>query len=350
MVTKNVGNVDEFDPQECLDQRHDYATYKRYGYNSFADMRKDRRARFRLKHHRDSNNRVSMATSSPGILDEMMQKIPGLDGPSAVLMEDYDEYSHQDTLTEYGNTMPLNSAKYSRFYSFEHHDASNRQNAKRGFNDPMMFVAQTTRPEVVDLTVGTETKRFSYSMPFELILRTPLESWNPHNLMEHNEGHVAFVANQNADGRFGTQAAPYHGYNTAHYYAFTPNEFFDGPTLDGDPADTDDGDLWVLSDMGNGPGVPVRNSGIHIHLPPIAGVSFGDDAVHGFNSNSGANGILRTRFPVYSTFWEGNASHAEMDARAEDITEDSAGSAAAQAAVIIQNVLQPKVEAAIAAI
>jgi hypothetical protein len=219
----------------------------------------------------------------------------------------------------------------------------------------MMFVAQTTRPEVIDLTVGTETKRFSYSMPFELILRTPLESWNPHNLMEHNEGHVAFVANQNADGRFGTQAAPYHGYNTAHYYAFTPNEFFDGPTLDSDAADTDDGDLWVLSDMGNGAGVPVRNSGIHIHLPPIAGVSFGDDDVHGYNS--GTSGVLRTRFPVYSTFWEGNATHAEMDARAEDITEDlvtltnaSAQSATANATVIIQNVLKPQVEAAIAAI
>jgi hypothetical protein len=237
----------------------------------------------------------------------------------------------------------------------------------------MMFVAQTTRPEVVDLTVGSETKRFSYSMPFELILRTPLESWNPHNLMEHNEGRDAFVANQNADGRFGTQAAPYHGYNTAHYYAFTPDAFFDGATLDGDPADTDGDALWVLSDMGNGAGVPVRNSGIHIHLPPIAGVSFGDDAVHGFNS--GANGILRTRFPVYSTFWEGNATHAEMDARAEDITEDlatettrataaegvntlnlvtlttaSAQSATANATVIIQHILQPQIEAAIAAI
>jgi len=100
--------------------------------------------------------------------------------------------------------------------------------------------------------------------------------------------------------------------------------------------------------MGNGAGVPVRNSGIHIHLPPIAGVSFGDDDVHGYNS--GTSGVLRTRFPVYSTFWEGNATHAEMDARAVDMAEDNAESAAANAAVIIQHVLQPQVEAAIAAI
>ena len=343
MVTKNVGNVDEFDPQECLDQRKDYATYKRYGYNSFADMRKDRRARFRFKHHRDANNRVSMATSSPGILDEMMQKIPGLDGPSAVLMEDYDEYGHQDTLTEYGNTMPLNSAKYSRFYSFEHHDASNRQNAKRGFNDPMMFVAQTTRPEVVDLTVGTETKRFSYSMPFELILRTPLEAWNPYDIEGYSDNRDTFGA-----AHAGTQADPYPGYNDSHYYGFTPDFFFAGPTAVQDPADTDPHEFWVSSEMGNGAAVKVRSSGVHIHQPPIAGVSFGDDAVHGYNHSNG--GILRTRFPVYSTFWEGNATHAEMDARAEDVAEDSAGSAMAHAAVIIQNVLQPKVEAAIAAI
>jgi hypothetical protein len=298
-----------------------------------------------------------MGTTTPGIIDEMMQKIPGLDGPTngAMLTESYEQYDHEEDLYPFGTTYtdeattaPLKAGYYNRYYSLIHHDASDRQDAKRGFNDPMMFTAMTTQSKVVDLTVNSETKRFSYSMPFELILRTPLEDWNPHNLMEHDEGVEEFENSQAAAGRYGTQAAPYHGYNTRHYYAFTPDSFFDGPTLDSDPADTDGDALWVLSDMGNGPGVPVRNSGIHIHLPPIAGVSFGDDAVHGFNS--GANGILRTRFPVYSTFWEGNASHAEMDARAEDITEDSAGSAAAQAAVIIQNVLQPKVEAAIAAI
>jgi hypothetical protein len=272
-----------------------------------------------------------------------------------MLREAYEQYGFDDTLTEFGhahahegemeNPHPLKAGFYNRFYSFEGHDASHRQNAKRGFNDPMMFVAMTTQPKVMDNTVGDEVKRFSYAMPFELILRTPLESWNPYDLMEHNEGHEQFEESQNAMGRYGTQAKPFHGYNIAAYYAFTPNTLFDGATLDSDPADTDDGDMWVSSSQGNGPAVAVRNSGIHIHLPPIAGVTFGDDDVHGYDS--GTSGVLRTRFPVYSTFWEGNATHAEMDGRTRIISDESAGAAAVNAAILIENVLQPKVDKAI---
>jgi len=353
MVTQDVGDVGEFAPWNMIEQRTDFATYRRYGYSSWADMRKGRGARFAVPNGKNTS----------GVLDTMMGRVPGLDGQGATDIEQYTQYGFTDTLTEYGsNTTNLNAAYYNRHYSHID-DASSRTNAKRGFNDPMMFTATTQHSKVMDLTEGTDVKRFSYAMPFELILRTPLENWNPHNLEEYAQNRNTFGA-----AHAGTQADPYPGYNTSHYYAFTPDSFFDGATVDGDPADTDGDAIWVQSEMGTGAAVPVRNSGIHIHLPPIAGVTFGTDDVHGYNS--GTSGVIRTRYPIYSTYWEGNATHAEMKAHIEDQAETtaenlntlantsaenlntlantSAESAAANATLLIQHVLQPQVDAAVA--
>jgi len=255
----------------------------------------------------------------------MMEMIPGLDGAGNTLTEEYSAYvfqSSNDQLTEHMDvTTPLNAGYYNRWYSFQDHDASGRRNAQRGYSDKTLSVAKTTQSTVQHLKAQDETLAFSYAIPFELVLRTPLEEWNPYDLMEHDEGRDAFVENQNAIGRFGTQAAPYHGYNRSHYYAFTPASFFSGATNDTDPADTSGSAIWVSANQGTGDAVAVESSGVYPFLPSIPGLAMLDGDIKGYADN------IRIRYPVYPTYWEGGAEYAEFKAQCETIEDrlDAAG-------------------------
>ena len=108
---------------------------------------------------------------SPGKLRELCERVPGMMGQGASIVEKYDEYGLEDTLTDYGTTNIKNAAYYNHRYSMMDDDASGRRNAHRGFNDPNLFVAKTDDSKVVD--------GFSYMVPLELVLRTPRENWDP---------------------------------------------------------------------------------------------------------------------------------------------------------------------------
>lgn len=228
--------------------------------------------------------KIPEAANGPGMLDALMQKVPGLDGTGAVLTESYGTA----VIKEYGGAMPANAAYYRRFNTGAT-DAANRNNFRRGFNDPTLFVAMTSRSEVCPMTVSGQTWRFSYAMPLELILRTPLERWNPHAIAE-----VASVSGA------GTQASPYSGVNGNARFYRVPAAFYGTEMSFTDPADTGGSAAYVTA--GNGQAVQVRAAGIHVALPSIPGV-----------------GSVRCRYPIYPVFHEGSHAQGQVEAMRREL-------------------------------
>jgi len=144
-------------------------------------LRKDLRQSFR-DNKSISNNRSwnSVARSgratfdlSSGKLRELCERVPGMMGQGASIKESYHEYGLNDDITDWGSSSEKNAAYYNHRYSMVKGDASGRNNAHRGFNDPNLIVAKTDDPKVVD--------KVSYMVPLELVLRTPRENWNPYD-------------------------------------------------------------------------------------------------------------------------------------------------------------------------
>jgi len=191
------------------------------------------------------------------ILEQIWQLVPGLDGRGATL----DTVRLTDNYSAFGK----NYAYYHRFYTIGT-DATNTRTRVEGWNDVMLITAHTTQTDKV--LFGT-----SWIIPLELILRTPLETWNPYN--------IPYRAKVSGSG---TEADPYDGYNENSAYFLTPAEFFEGITAESTQADTTRV-AWVKDSKG----VPrlMVGSGIWIVLPPIPGI-----------------GSLRTRYPIYVEAYE----------------------------------------------
>jgi hypothetical protein len=225
--------------------------------------------------------RIPDATSKPGMLDSIMGLVPGLDGAGAVLEEKYGSV----VIGNYSDSSPLNAAYYNRF-SAGQTDASNRNSFRRGYNDPTLFVAMNTRQEVAPMTVGSETFRFSYAIPLELILRTPLENWNPYNIAQ-----VTTITGN------GLESNPYNGWRPDARNFRTPAEFY-GSLLTltlTDQADSGTGAAYVTTPSGV---KQVRASGIYLALPSIPGTV----------------SAIRLRHPVYPVYHEGSHAHAQAEA------------------------------------
>lgn len=257
-----------------------------------------------------SRYKIAEAKNAPGNLDRLMAEIPGLDGFGASLTETYLEYGQTASIREWSRDAPINAANYNRFARLATLDAANRDRFHRGFNDPNLFVASTTRPEVLPMPLDGQNYRFTYALPFELILRTPLESWNPHALPE--------IA-PNALAGNGSQAAPYNGVtrsgndngNSRNYR--TPADFFaTGPAQFTDVADTGFQAAWVLDSSGT-PRL-MRGSGIYVVLPAITGLK----------------APVRVRHPIYPVFEEGSHAYAQMQGLRRDQAKAVASLAASQ--------------------
>jgi len=230
---------------------------------------------------RDSGRfRVLEGDNAPGKLDELMAAIPGLDGAGANLAETYREYGIDTTIRRWDGAAATNAAYYNRF-ARAWADAANRDAFHRGFNDPTLFAALTTRGEVLPMGMDGRVYRFSYAIPFELVLRTPLEGWNPHGLPEAG----------NLSGA-GSQADPYNGWRRDGTFYRVPTAFYSGGAP-GDAADTGMADAWVSD--GGGTARSVKGSGIYVGLPEIAGI-----------------GSIRVRHPIYPVFHEGSHAFAEL--------------------------------------
>ncbi|XP_071146254.1 uncharacterized protein [Mytilus edulis] len=244
-----------------------------------------------------------------GVLDKIMNEIPGKDNYGAVL---HDNTFGMDTLDPRKvNATLLNTAYYHRRFKHDRKGAMGIRDVHRGFSDSNLFVAQTSNPKVAPMKIHycaknehthhkeckTEAVRYSYAIPLEIIYLTPLFSWNPHNLKyvdrRDRRGQAVIVEGGKRNGGTTVDKA----YNGTSYKLFykTPVEFFHGTNVDKDKADTDRGAVGVLDK--HGALKKVVSSGQRITLPDIPGV-----------------GKLRLRYPVMPVTREGNQIGKELDA------------------------------------
>ncbi len=159
-------------------------------------------------------------------LDRICEMCPGLDGEGSVLMEEHTlSDGKTDTLLDRdGGT--LNAAYYNRRYQFSRSDASGRATADRGFNDPNLFVAKTANPNVL---FG-----YSYMLPIEMLLRSPVENWNPLGIPEVEH---ADLKKEAAEKRGDSEENPMSGMNPIYYFNTIPAAFYEDVVIP-DPADT----------------------------------------------------------------------------------------------------------------
>jgi len=187
-------------------------------------------------------------------LHSIWQSIAGLDGEGAEILS----LTSEDGYTIAGG---INYAYYHQKYTFAESDAVNMVTFNEGWNDVTLIVAHTKNTKVYG--------GVSFLIPLELILRTPLESWNPFGLP-----YQATVTGS------GTADNPYNGINPNGRWFLTPSEFFVGNRSGLTVADTSTSPRYVKDSSGN-PRL-VYPSGIWTVLPEIKEV-----------------GKLRIRFPVY---------------------------------------------------
>ncbi|WP_194094655.1 hypothetical protein [Marivivens aquimaris] len=227
------------------------------------DIDKTRLGRYRVLGSLD--DRGFKRRTGPTLLDDIMSSVPGLDGVGANIEESYldtnnDHSTFTQRLKKYKTTTALNSAYYNRFYSYEQAGAAGRRDYRRGWNDPTLFVASTTKSEVAQLSGMGGGHRVSWAIPLELIVATPLGLWNPYDVQ---------VLNGNPTGSGNTEASPYSGVYQNGYWFMTPSDLFDVEGTDIDPADTDEA-AWVQCD--DGEVRLMRGSGIYVHMPEISGI------------------------------------------------------------------------------
>lgn len=232
---------------------------------------------------RHGNNLVTLSASRVARyewadLDSAMELIPGMDGEGATLTETrtfkgvtYTYNSIDDPTNDIDNPS-LNSAYYNRASKIVGTDASGRRDQHRGFNDPQLWVAKTSHPEVAG--------GWTYAIPLEILIRTPIESWNPADVALQPEGNAGLVG-------AGTEADPYNK-ATRSFWWHTPAALAT-PGGGGDPADTATGTNWVLG--GDGNTYQMAASGMWVFSP--------------FLNNA------RTRIPIYKIAQQG--SHEAVD-------------------------------------
>ena len=199
------------------------------------------------------------------ILDQIITSVPGLT-PSEEIYEVV--VPKFDIAIRTPDDKPLNY--YHRGYKYGGPDAVNQILHIFGINDPNLFVAFNNRDDI----------RFnvSFMIPLELILRTPLETWNPYNLQ--------FSPQTQGNG---TQSNPWTSVYKIRRYYLTPAQFYAGTNTSSTVADTVSGARYVKDPNGNIRAV--MPSGVWITLPEIKDV-----------------GKIRIRFPVapdaieYSSF------------------------------------------------
>ena len=275
VLTKRLGTLSEWPVDDMVDVVDDPATRLRFGQGGEA-FASSRQARFRVLHARGDIEIAPRA--GPGLIDRMMAQIPGLDGPGAEIAEQSAERPRQ-VIGGFGES-DHNAARYSRWHSYPR-GAAGRRNTRRGYNDPMLFVAHAQREEVAHFTRGPHDFRVSYAIPLEIVLAPPHMVWNPYRLPEL-ESRAAVTAG-GANGE--TQATAYAGIYPDRYWLMTPNAFFTGDVRTADPADTTRGATWVRDRRGRPR--PVRASGVYVRLKgarlryPIAPIHHEGSPAHG---------------------------------------------------------------------
>ncbi|XP_052268772.1 uncharacterized protein LOC127870155 [Dreissena polymorpha] len=282
-----------------------------------AQIKETRMARYQILSQLPTNPTVIQPRPYEwGILDDLMNEIPGKDNYGAEIFDD----GSGETLYHYNSRVnaleKLNTAYYNRAYKMNLKDASGNTVNHRGFSDPNLFAAQTTSERVAPMSMEIcqkirrtnvcqrRTARYTWAIPLELIYMTPLLSWNPYNLRhvasfwEEDIRDVEFTADgKRRTGGFTPETA-FNGTHEKSYYR-TPSVLFgNSMTVDPGKADTVLGAAGVLDQQGNVQKVVA--SGIRIIMPEIEGV-----------------GKVRTRYPIMPLHSDGEQTRKELDALKE---------------------------------
>ncbi|MFY0309628.1 phage tail protein [Leisingera sp. D0M16] len=281
-----LGNYGEYPAHLMTSQVDDPVTRQATG-NSDAQMDANRLGRYRVNYAIGDDSIARR--SNPGLLDEIMSKVPGLDGLGAVINEDYTDTSDSGAefvqrLMNFKTSDLMNSACYARFYSYEHAGAAGRRNYRFGYNDPFLFRAATTRQEVTSIPGMGGGHRISWAIPMELIVASPLASWNPYSIAEGGW----------PTGNGNSQATAFSNAHRNGRWYMTPSVLFDGAGAPLDPADTDAA-AWMM--CGDGQARLMRGSGVYVHMPEIQGVQ-----------------TARIRYPIAPVHHEGSFEFGHMEA------------------------------------
>ncbi|GFO42572.1 hypothetical protein PoB_006907700 [Plakobranchus ocellatus] len=254
-------------------------------------VEKDRAARFKINEF--GTDRSTQYT----FLDSIMAEIPGKDNYGANITDSAFGVNTYD-ISEEGN-VTLNAGYYHRWYKVAQPGVLGMQVNQRGFRDENLWVALTTQPNIMPLSIKKcegddcvwETRRVTYAFPLEIVYSSPLQGWNPYDLVFHKN--FGFPSR---DGRNG-QPTPEKAYNgtSGSRYFITPSEFFTGKLQGKDSADTGRKGAGVLDR--NGTVRQCMASGFRMLTPNIPGV-----------------GYVRLRYPIFPVHSEGSTVGIEIDA------------------------------------
>ncbi|XP_071093262.1 uncharacterized protein [Haliotis cracherodii] len=267
---------------------------------TYEEYRHSPGARFDLNEKSDDQSYVY------GLLDKVMQEIPGKDNYDAVIHDAF----LGETVNEikFANFTPLNTAFYHRWYKVDDNGAMGVKVVHRGFADSFFFIAQTTQPEVASMTLidchknrttkktdcDTVTRQYTAAIPLEIIYLTPLHTWNPYNIQYKGDHSTNYGKSVTANNRHGglTQATAYDGSNNMNWYHM-PKEFFDPAGLNNQNS------AHRVAGVLDSKGTPrqVMASGARTILPKIPGL-----------------GPVRTRYPILPVHGEGMSVWKELDA------------------------------------
>ena len=300
-ISAEVGNLVDYPIKDTIEYYEDITNSQRFNKTT-SQMLLGRECRFRVKQRKGLPD-VSGHYSQPALIDELIGKIPGLDGHNNTLTETYHYYGANDQLLEFGKTTPLKAGYYNRWYTMSGADASNRLNAARGFADDKLWVARTTQSQIKQNTFGAESYGFSYFIPLEMHLVTFLNgNFNPYVVPNLTSQYTSdeFLAMYNA-GKGKTQANPLPGHNDFYFYYKNPADIFSS-NIPRDPADTTvAGGVWMTC----ADGVSRK------FFPSGYGYFYPTDAITGTP--------LRTRYPIFYASYEGTEAHKEVDATRKEM-------------------------------
>ena len=133
------------------------------------------------------------------ILDELMGEVPGLNNYGGRLSKNLWGQNEAYQLNGSRNSI-VNAAYYHRWQKSDQTDASGRNARHSGFNDVNIFMAMTNHKEVAGMSVDngcrlddagertcklTDTQKWTYALPLEIVYLTPLSKWNPYGIQHH---------------------------------------------------------------------------------------------------------------------------------------------------------------------
>jgi len=281
--------------EQFMDLREDLSV-RIANHITIEDHKQSRRARFVVNDSEHSGT----CTSHYCTIDSMMYRIPGKNNYPARFN---DAVFGEEAFIDKNHQNLANTARYHRFYKSNQVDQVNQNIRLRSYHDANLYYAETTHHEVASAEVAGEgeAKRWTYAIPLEMIVLTPLSTWNPYNLLYHDAntdsaGYEAVNAG-NRNGGLGTDTA-YDGIRDDLFFQ-TPAEFFETGEFSPSSDDTTpDGVIGVLDQSDNVQRVVA--SGIRTFLPSISGV-----------------GNIRTRYPIAPLHIEGNQIYMETEALTE---------------------------------